>query len=111
MSDNTARIRELNDQFRKTLMGGRVYMTAGVDALDTDVKAMALHKVATFVDFTKDNDPWSEHDFGAFELVGMKLFWKIDHYEKGSRLTAGAEHPEDAATTERVLTIMLADEY
>ena len=110
MSDNTARIRELNDQFRKTLQGGRVYMTAGVDALDSDVKAMALRKVATFVDFTKDNDPWNEHDFGSFEIAGHTLFFKIDYYDKADP-DLGSDDPSDEAATERTLTVMLADEY
>ena len=34
-----------------------------------------------------------------------------DYYQKDSGLTDGAEHPEDSATTERVVTLMLASEY
>ena len=49
-------IRELNDQFRTTLdqRHGRVMMTAGVDALPSDVKAMVIRRVATFSDFNSD---------------------------------------------------------
>jgi len=36
-----------------------------------------LKKVRDFSEFTKDNDPWGEHDFGAFEHNGRKLFWKM----------------------------------
>jgi Protein of unknown function (DUF3768) len=110
MSDNTARIRELNDQFRTTLTGGKVYMTNGVDALAPDLKARALEAMRTFTAFTADNDPHKEHDFGAFTLEGTKLFWKIDYFDKRDP-DLGAEDPADAATTERVLTLMLADEY
>ena len=43
MSDpKTARIRELNDAFRRTFSGGNVVMTAGVNALPDMVKAAAL---------------------------------------------------------------------
>lgn len=109
MSD-TKRIRELNDRFRSTLSGGRIYMTAGVDALADNVKAIALQRVATFDTFTEDNDPYEEHDFGSFDIAGRKLFWKIEYFDKRDP-DLGAEDPADEITTERVLTIMLAEEY
>lgn len=65
-----AKIRELNDAFRKAMDHrlGRVMMTAGVDALPSDVKAVVIRRVETFSDFNTDNDPHDEHDFGSFEL-------------------------------------------
>jgi hypothetical protein len=60
------KIRALNDAFRTTMTGGRVLLTAGVDALPSDVKAMVIRRVATFSEFTADNDPHGEHDFGSF---------------------------------------------
>ena len=56
-----------------------VTMTAGVYALPDMVKAAALQKAATFDQFTEDNDPHGEHDFGSFELCGRKFFWKIEY--------------------------------
>jgi hypothetical protein len=35
------KIRALNDAFRKSMAGGRVVMTAGVDALPSDVKLVS----------------------------------------------------------------------
>jgi hypothetical protein len=102
-------IRELNDKFRTSFEGGRVMMTAGVDALPPDVKAAVIRKVAMFSDFTADNDPHQEHDFGSFTLAGRKFFWKIDAYDKAMQF--GSEDPADPAKTTRVLTIMLASEY
>ena len=113
--DNTARrdraaaIAALNDAFRSTFSGGSVYMTAGVDALPSDVKAMALRKVATFTAFTPENDPHGEHDFGAFDLAGRKFFWKIDLYDPS--MEYGSEDPSDPERTRQVLTLMLAEEY
>ncbi len=78
------KIRELNDPFRTTMTGGRVMMTAGVDALPSDVKAMVIRRVATFSDFNADNDPHQEHDFGSFELASQKFFWKIDTIRRWS---------------------------
>src|ERR1700694_3304738 len=105
----TARIRELNDALRTTFSGGRVLMTAGVNELPDMVKANVFLKVARFDEFTIDNDPHAEHDFGAFELVGRRFFWKIDHYDAACEF--GSEDPSDPEKTTRVLTIMLASEY
>jgi Protein of unknown function (DUF3768) len=103
------KIRELNDAFRTTMTGGKVFLTAGVDNLPSDVKAMAIRTVATFSQFTPDNDPHGEHDFGSFTLAGRKFFWKIDYYDAAAEF--GSEDPADPAKTTRVLTIMLAQEY
>ena len=104
-------IRDLNDAFRQTFRGGKVVTTASVAALPEKLKAEALLQMSRFSDFTPDNDPHGEHDFGSFELEGRKLFWKIDYFEKGTDYMAGAETPENSATTDRLLTMMLAEEY
>jgi hypothetical protein len=106
---STDRIRELNDAFRGTFRGGRVMMTASVHDLPDCVKANALVKVATFSEFTRDNDPYGEHDFGIFELVGRTFYWKIDYYDE--RCELGSEDPADQSKTTRVLTLMLAEDY
>jgi hypothetical protein len=96
------------------MTGGNVMMTAGVDALPSDVKAMAIRRVATFSDFTEDNDPHGEHDFGSFDHDGNRIFWKIDYYDRASFGTGrdmGSEDPSGPAKTLRILTIMLASEY
>lgn len=103
------KIRALNDAFRTTMTGGRVMLTAGVDALPSDVKAMAIRRVATFSEFTADNDPHGEHDFGSYDLAGRKFFWKIDYYD--AAMEFGSEDPANPTKTTRVLTIMLASEY
>ena len=108
-SDQSRRIRALNDAFRKTFTGGQVLLTPGVNGLPSDVRAMAIRKVATFETFTPDNNPHGEHDFGSFDLAGRKLFWKIDYYAPD--LQGGADDPGDPRKTARVLTIMLAEEY
>ena len=61
----TNRIRDLNDAFRRTFAGGKVVMTAGVDALPDMVKAEALKQAGTFDQFNKDNDPHGDHDFAG----------------------------------------------
>ena len=103
------RIRELNDAVRTTFAGGRIVTTAGVDALPLEVKMAVIGRVMTFSEFTPDNDPHGEHDFGNFELAGRKLFWKLDYY--APNMDGGSEDPSDPTKTTRVLTIMFAEEY
>jgi hypothetical protein len=103
------RIRELNDAFRKTFVGGRVCQTQGVSALSEITRATLTQRVRDFAEFTPDNDPHGEHDFGSFEIEGDKFFWKIDYY--ASDMEGGSEDPSDPAWTTRVLTIMFAEEY
>ena len=106
----SAKIAALNDALRRTLTGGRIYKTDGIDALDADVQAKILEAVRTFGQFTKDNDPYGEHDFGAVDVESQRCFWKIDYFDRRDP-DLGAEDPADSAATERVLTIMLAEEY
>ncbi len=103
-------IKTLNDNFRKTFTGGQVLLTAGIDSLPTDDVANITLLVQNFTDFTPDNDPYGEHDFGSFMYNGNKIFWKIDYYDRFNTCYA-SENPADSSVTNRVLTIMFADEY
>jgi hypothetical protein len=108
-AERSATIRKLNDAFRTTLTGGAVMMTAGVVALGPETQAEILAAVRAFDAFDADNDPWAEHDFGAIEVAGERVFFKLDYFD----LTRAFHSPEpaDPTVTERVLTIMLAEEY
>jgi hypothetical protein len=103
------RIALLNDNFRSTFLGGMIVMSVGVSELSLTSKAEAILTVQRFSDFSEDNDPYGEHDFGSFEIAGERFFWKIDYYDVSLR--HGSEDPEDPEKTVRVLTIMLAEEY
>ena len=104
-----SKITELNDAFRRTFVGGKVVMTAGVTAMNPVAQLVVVAKVKDFEEFSKDVDPYGEHDFGSFEVAGQKFFWKIDYYAPD--MEGGSEDPSDPTKTTRVLTIMLADEY
>lgn len=114
---NTARIRELNDRTRQQFMMPvfddsvpcRLFMTRGITELGPEAQICIAAKVRDFNDFTKDNDPYGEHDFGAFTYEGKKIFWKIDYYAPD--LEHGSEDPADPQQTVRVLTVMLATKY
>jgi hypothetical protein len=78
-------------------------------ALGYDFAAQALREVSSFDASTPKNDPYEEHDFGAFTLQGHKVFWKIDYYD--AAMEYGSNDPANPDVTTRVLTVMLADEY
>jgi hypothetical protein len=105
----TDRIRELNDDLRKNLTGGSAVITCGVAALGALFVSRIVRTIGAFDDFHHANDPHSEHDFGAFEIDGHRLFFKIDYYDL--QLSAHSPDPADPSVTRRVITIMLAEEY
>ena len=106
---NAHTIAALNDALRRTLQGGRVVMTARVAALPPEQKLVILQRVRMFNHFTEENDPYGEHDFGAFKVDGERYLFKIDYYDP--TLTMGSEDPADPEQTCRVLTIMHASDY
>ena len=105
------RIRDLNDLFRKFpfMPFGEMLLTTGVMELIAADRVAVLNKVRAFTEFTPDNDPHGEHDFGAFEHDGQRYFWKIDCYDL--QMEYHSPDPADPAVTRRVLTVMRADEY
>ena len=106
---DTDRIRTLNDQLRRQLRGGKAVMTPGVAALGSEAVQRLVQTIAIFEDFSTANDPHGEHDFGAFEFDGTPVIFKIDYYDKDMNLHS--PDPGDPAVTERVITLMLAEEY
>lgn len=103
----TPRIQQLNDQARQTLTDCRVLITPGVRALEATVAILGV--LQQYSDFTPDNDPYAEHDFGSFRFAEETIFWKFDYYDLD--LTMHSPDPADPDVTARVLTIMLGSEY
>lgn len=98
-----SKIADINDTFRKTSMN--YVITKGVIHLgDTDA---VIDLVRRFDSFNVSNDPYGEHDFGAFSFNGEDIFWKIDYYDQ--ELKYGKD-PLDPGCN-RVLTVMLSSEY
>jgi Protein of unknown function (DUF3768) len=109
MNSTFNRIAALNDAFRKTGIGGKWLITRGIATLPSWQQLAILQNVCAFNAFDESNDPYGEHDFGAFEHRGWKIFWKIDYYDSG--MAFASPDPSDPAQTVRVLTVMLAEEY
>jgi hypothetical protein len=109
VGNNSQRIRELNDELRQNLHGGLAVMTPGVAALGQQAVERIVQTISVFDDFCHANGPHEEHDFGSFEAEGRTIFFKIDYYDKS--MTYHSPDPSDPSVTERVITIMLAEEY
>lgn len=102
-------IATLNDKFRKSFIGGEVLLSAGIAAMSSEDKANIVSLVQNFNDFTPDNNPYFENDFGTFDYKGEKILWKIDYYDLNHKYMS--EDPSNPDITNRVLTIMTVYEY
>ena len=103
-----------NDAFRASLgrdltIPGQIVFTHGINDKGSKFGKAALMAVQNFNAFTEDNNPHRERDFGAIEIEGETVFWKIDLYD--AELRAYTPEPANPAVTRRVLTVMLASEY
>lgn len=107
-------IAQLNDRFRQGDHSvdhslGHLRVTSGFNALLREDQKELLRLVQAFDQFTEDNDPCGEHDFGSIQLKGEKYFFKIDYYSPD--LESGSNDPSDPTQTRRVMTIMHSSEY
>lgn len=106
---NISEVTIQNDDFRKHLSKGTLVLTQGIRANTTDDIQAIITQVRTFDKFDENNDPYNEHDFGAFDYKGKKVFWKIDNYDKKFLyLSPDVCNPK---LTNKVITIMYAEEY
>ena len=109
MNNEHLKIQKLNDSFRTSLSGGKVMITRGISLLPSEDGNNIVKQVQSFNSFNKNNDPYGEHDFGVFDFKENRIFWKIDYYDKNYRYCS--EDPSNPNITNRVMTIMLAEEY
>jgi hypothetical protein len=105
---SSTRIRALNDAFRRSFAGGAVVVTAGLAAIPAVQRRSLLRMVRDFEAFDEDNDPHGEHGLGVVEVGGVRCFWKIDYDRAMETLSPD---PADPSVTNRVLTVMLTEEY
>ena len=105
----TNNIATQNDNFRRHLSEGTLVLTQGIrNNAPEDIKEI-ITKVRTFDTFDENNDPYNEHDFGAFDYKGKRIFWKIDNYDREFLyLSPDISNPK---LTNKVLTVMYAEEY
>lgn len=109
LNEADQRVRDLNDRFRQTFIGGQILLTPGFQALPDEVANSAIQAIQTFDDFTEDNDPYGTREFGSVEIDCQAIWFKIDAYDQN--LEYGSPDPSDPAVTKRVMTILLPNEY
>jgi len=81
---------------------GQLMFTRNVIDILGDKITVLLQAVGSFNEFTEDNNPHHENDFGKIDLFGNTWFWKFDYYDKDLQYFGHHAH---------VLTVMLAEDY
>ena len=117
-----ALVAEQNDRFRRALpslppgtaapdgLRGRVLLTRAVAERGPLFPLLCLLEIAGHETFDPEDDPEGRHDFGAVEVEGERVWFKIDLYSDEA-MEWGSEHPDDPALTYRVLTVMLPSDW
>jgi hypothetical protein len=99
-----AEIANLNDAFLRSTR--ELVLTSGIAELSPLVEEI-LRRVRRFDEFSFENDPYYEHDFGSFSISGVSVIWKIDYSDQSLSYWCD---PLDTRCR-RVLTVMRAEEY
>jgi hypothetical protein len=102
-----------NDDYRcnpRSIHRGELYLSSGVRALGGDFMLAAIRAAQGDTDFTEENDPHGDRDRGFMVIHGVRVWWKIDCYKRGSDFRFGSDEPTDPTQTERVMTIFLPEE-
>ncbi len=107
--ESTQKIAALNDMLRQSQLTGQIVLSSGVQSLAADIRARILHGVKTYNAFAPQGDAQKDRDFGAFECGDYDIFWVIDCYDENSEYLS--DDPADLNRTNRVLRVMLAEEY
>ena len=124
--EQTVRIARLNDLARRAMgVACTAVATAGFRSLTDNDQSQVRELIETFDAFTDDNDPYGERDFGTIyqltdgcwtterprsqDVERERVFWKLDYYDRNMEFAS--EDAANPAVTQRVLIIMLSDEY
>lgn len=102
--DRIARIRALNDEFRRNARGGSLIFSRSIEILGGEYVARVREAVAEFDAFAEFDEADGEHDIGCAEVDGAVYFWIIDYYDLNRQFRS--EDPSDPARTVRTLTVV-----
>ncbi len=119
---DATKVAEQNDAFRRNaclaipyapgdpVLMGQLVATRAIHARGGPFVQACLAAIGRVTDFPADNDPDGFHDFGAVEVEGTTVWFKLDLFD-GSDLIYGSEAPDNPARTYRVLTILLPGDW
>jgi hypothetical protein len=104
-------IAEINDRFRQKGDGslGQTVFTQQVAAMPSEDRAAIVLLVRLFNDFSEENDPLDEHNFGSVDHKSKTYFWRFEYWDKNYECRS--KNHSNLAITRRVLTIMHSSEY
>ena len=110
----TRKIAALNDAFRQSIIDGKptgeTYLTAALAAHGEPFFKRASTAILRFNAFTSDIDPHGTREWMRVNIDGIVVWAKIDYNDKANPGFA-ADDPSDAATTTRVITLMLPEDH
>jgi hypothetical protein len=109
MDQRTHRIRELNNQFRKSIARGMYVMSPGISDLGEEAVDRIVKTVAALEVVYPTDHPHEEHALGTFEAEGRTMVFKIFYFD--TDLEHQSPDPADPAATVRVMEVMLDHEY
>jgi hypothetical protein len=78
----------LDDALRASLAGGSVMLMRAVAALGAEAQREILAALRRYDAFDADTDRYGEHDFGAVEIKGTRVIFKIDDYDRDDALAS-----------------------
>lgn len=113
----TERIAQLNDAARQNKLKGATIVIASSALASLQDATGAAETISSQIAILRAlksweppaNDAHGERDFGILDVLGIRLFFKIDYYDLNMEY-----HSEDAANdslTRRVVTVMLPENY
>ncbi|MDD4556456.1 MAG: DUF3768 domain-containing protein [Alphaproteobacteria bacterium] len=102
-------IARLNDEFRRDLNQGKVILSPKIGIESAKDITNILNLIKNYKNFNHYNDPYKERDFGSLSYNGNKIYWKIDYYDEFFEYHS--KNPSNPNITNRIITIMFADEY
>ena len=119
---DAAKVAAHNDAFRRNVclaipygqgdpvLLGRLVATRAIHAKGSLFIQESLAAIGRLTEFPAESDPDGYHDFGAVEIMGETVWFKIDLFD-GADLQYGSEAPDIPARTYRVLTILFPSDW
>lgn len=108
MARDREKNRSRNDELREHLLGGGTIASPKIAALDLSTLRRLIERLARYRGFSETSDQFDDHAFGAFDFESATVVFKIE-------VISFAPPPSSRSSIidldERVMTIMLAEEY